>query len=80
VSADRAIGRLERIFRPAMLVADAPVKESMDLHRARPTEMSLRFGLTVTGSGEPVVSKATDQATFEVTLTWRTETRRDYEA
>ncbi|MET7377550.1 CU044_2847 family protein [Streptomyces sp. NPDC005526] len=69
VSADRPIGRLEKVFRPVMQAAAAAATAAR-FGSESPDEVTLRFGVTLTGSGQAVVSRGTDESNFEITLHW----------
>ncbi|MGI5518988.1 CU044_2847 family protein [Streptomyces sp. CA-106131] len=69
VSADRPIGRLERVFRP-VLQAAAAAATAARFSSETPDEVTLRFGVKLTGSGQAVVSRGTEESNFEITLHW----------
>ncbi|MFJ4889115.1 CU044_2847 family protein [Streptomyces sp. NPDC088788] len=69
IDPDRPIGRLERVFRPVLQAATAAgraARESAD----QPDEITVRFGLTLTGSGQAVVARGSNESNFEITLHW----------
>ncbi|MER5598014.1 CU044_2847 family protein [Streptomyces sp. NPDC002265] len=67
VSAERSIGRVERMFRPALTVAGEAIREAREL---RPDEVTVRLGIKVTGAGGAVISKSVNDCHFEITLSW----------
>ncbi|MEU0444325.1 CU044_2847 family protein [Streptomyces tendae] len=70
IDPDRPIGRLERAFRPILQAASAAARAARD-SADQPDEVTVRFGLTLTGSGQAVVARGLDESNFEITLHWQ---------
>ncbi|MFJ6505469.1 CU044_2847 family protein [Streptomyces sp. NPDC091879] len=79
IDPDRPIGRLERVFRPILHAATAAARaarESAD----QPDEITVRFGLALTGSGQAVVARGSNESNFEITLHWHRRPSANAEA
>lgn len=69
---DAALNKLKEIGSSIALVCDSIQSElNARLERARPDEMSLEFGIKLTGeAGVPMLTKASGEAGFKVTAKW----------
>jgi Trypsin-co-occurring domain 1 len=68
VSGDRPLGRVERLFEPVFSAVEGFLHGA---RRTRPDEISLRFGVKVTGGGNAVIAKDLDSGSFQVSMTWK---------
>lgn len=75
VGADRVVAKVKDAVRPAVASAKVVLDEIAQL---TPADVSVKFGIKVTGTANWLVAKASSDASFEVTLTWHPE-RRDGE-
>jgi hypothetical protein len=66
--ADEVVGRLRDAVGPAVRAAKAVLEQVRDVG---PEEISVSFGVKVTGTANWVVAKAATEGSFEVTLTWK---------
>jgi hypothetical protein len=70
VGAGQVVGRVEDAVRPAVAAA----REVLDQIKAlSPDEVEVKFGIKVSGTAAWLVAKAAAEASFEVTMTWRSE-------
>lgn len=60
-------GWVREAVAPAVDAARVVLEKAKD---ARPSEVRIKFGITVTGEANWIVAKATTGSSFEVTLTW----------
>ncbi|MEU9189880.1 CU044_2847 family protein [Streptomyces sp. NPDC048484] len=67
VSAVRPVAKLEHLFGPVIRAAGAAVSEA---RAVQPDEVTVSFGIKLTGSGEAVLSKNSTERHFEITLNW----------
>lgn len=67
---DELIGRIEEAIEPAVKAARVVLAKLRD---ARPDEVEVKFGVKVSGQANWLVAKASTDANFEVTLTWKNE-------
>ncbi|MFD7326120.1 CU044_2847 family protein [Streptomyces sp. NPDC059875] len=65
---DQPVANLDRVFRP---VGEAAAAALRAVRETQPDEVTIHFGIKVTGSGEVVVAKASSDAHFEITLSWK---------
>ncbi|MFI6638094.1 CU044_2847 family protein [Streptomyces sp. NPDC050504] len=65
---DRPVASFDRVFQP---VSEAAAAAMRALRETQPDEVTIHFGIKVTGSGQAVVAKNTTDAHFEITLSWR---------
>jgi hypothetical protein len=76
VSGERPLGSMEYLFRPVFSAADSLIREARSAH---PDEVTVRFGIKVTGSGKAVIARKVDEGNFEISLNWnRSATSPDY--
>lgn len=67
VSVERPLGSVEYLFRPVFSAAESLIMEARQTH---PDEVTLRFGIKVTGSGKAVIARKIDEGNFEIILNW----------
>ncbi|MFF4268824.1 CU044_2847 family protein [Streptomyces sp. NPDC001536] len=65
---DQPVASFDHVFRPVGEAAAAAMRAMRDV---RPDEVTIQFGIKVTGSGQAVVAKTSSDAHFEVTLSWK---------
>lgn len=65
---DRPVASFDHVFQP---VSEAAAAAMRALREPQPDEVTIHFGIKVTGSGQAVVAKSTVDAHFEITLRWR---------
>ena len=67
VSGERPLGGLTDLFRPVFSAVEALVWEAREVH---PDEVTVRFGIKLTGGGQAIVSKNVNDSNFEISLSW----------
>jgi hypothetical protein len=68
VSSEQVIGRIGQAVEPAVQAAKAVLTKFKE---AQPDEISVRFGIKVSGRVDWLVARAATEGNFEVTLTWK---------
>ena len=68
VSAHSVLGSVREAVRPVMKAAEAVLSEARG---SSPDEVTVRFGLKVSGERNWVVAKSVEEGNFEVTLSWK---------
>ncbi|MBP2706319.1 hypothetical protein JOL79_21145 [Microbispora sp. RL4-1S] len=71
--AEEVVGRIKEAVDPAVQAARAVLEK---VKETRPDEISLKFGIKVSGTMNWWVAKAATESNFEVTLTWRPDPER----
>ncbi|MEU6674481.1 CU044_2847 family protein [Streptomyces sp. NPDC046853] len=68
VGAAEIVGQVREAVRPAVEAARTVLDQAAAL---RPAEVQVKFGIKVSGTANWIVAKASTDANFEVSLTWR---------
>ena len=68
--ADGIVGQVSEAIGPAVDAAQIVLDK---VKGTKPDEVSVKFGIKVTGTMNWLIAKATTDANFEVTLTWKPE-------
>jgi Trypsin-co-occurring domain 1 len=69
---DAGVSDLERQVRDAIEPAVEAAKVVLDrIKEARPDGVEVKFGVKVSGGANWVVARATAEASFQITMTWR---------
>ncbi|MEV5496995.1 CU044_2847 family protein [Nonomuraea fuscirosea] len=67
-SAMELAGRVREAVEPAIEAARVVLEK---VRESRPDEISLKFGIKVSGTANWLIAKAATEGNFEVTLTWK---------
>ena len=68
VAADQVLGKVHEAVGPAVAAAQAVLKRVAEV---RPDEVEVKFGVKVDGTANWLVARASTEASFEITLTWK---------
>lgn len=67
VSGERPLGRLDYLFGPVFSTAEELIRGAREVQA---NQVTIRFGIKITGGGQAVVSRTVDEGNFEVSLNW----------
>ena len=68
VGNENIVGRVREAVGPAVEAARAVLDRTREL---QPAEVEVKFGVKVNGTANWLLAKASSEANFEITLTWR---------